>query len=82
MWQEKGQLVLNTAGRIPAGWDVSEKVSSAAVVHGLGRSDGSSLCNVHHPTRVGGLISRLIFLFRATTSLFLPTSWMKIIAPQ
>lgn len=60
MWQKKGQLAFNTMGRISAGWDASE-VSPAAAVVGLGQSDGSSLCSVHHPTRVGGLISRLTF---------------------
>lgn len=37
MWQKKGQLVLNTTGRRPAGWDVSE-VSPVAAAVGLGRS--------------------------------------------
>ena len=80
MWR-KGQLVLNTTGRIPASWDASKKVSAWAAAVGLGQSDGPSLCSAHHPTRVGGLILRLTFPVRATTNPFLPP-WIKTTAPQ
>lgn len=73
---------LLTADIGPARWGASEKVSPAAAVVGLGQPGGSSLCHVCHPTGVGGFISRLTFLARATTSPLIASSWMETAAPH